>query len=77
MYHGTERAGVGSTIYGLCPGDTFHAQGASYLGVVLEEAGILQWNGKSRGIAWRFVSIPNDGKTLNAQLERKRSGSVT
>ncbi len=47
MYEGTEISGFGSTIYSLCPGDVFHAQGASYLGVVLEEAGLLEWNGVS------------------------------
>src|SRR5687768_2803688 len=36
MYHGTEVPGLGTAIYRLCAGDTFHAQGASYLGVVLE-----------------------------------------
>lgn len=32
-----------------------HAQGASYLGVVLEHVGILEWNGKQRGIRWRIM----------------------
>ncbi len=56
MYEGTEIAGLGSAIYERKPGDTYHAQGASYLGVVLEEAGILQWNNEMKGIAWRMVS---------------------
>jgi len=37
LYEQTERPGLGSTIYGLRPGDTYHAQGASYLGVVLRK----------------------------------------
>ena len=49
MYRGTERTGLGMAIYQLRPGDTFHAQGSSYLGVVLEEVDILDWNGKSWG----------------------------
>ena len=55
LYQGTEALGLGRVIYELKPGDTLHAQGASYLGVVLEELGVLQWNERRRGIQWRIV----------------------
>lgn len=55
LRHGTERAGLGMTILAQKPGDILHAQGASYLGVVLEESGFLEWNGMHHGIAWRLV----------------------
>ena len=45
MYSGTERPGLGTAIYKLRPGDTTHSQGASYLGVILEEVGVFEWNG--------------------------------
>lgn len=51
----TERPGLGTAILAQQPGDTYHAQGASYLGVVLEQAGYFEWNRKQRGIAWRVV----------------------
>lgn len=69
MYHKTERKGLGSSIYELTPGDTFHAQGASYLGVVLEAAGVLEWNGEMRGIQWRIVDLPSDISALAAKLD--------
>jgi hypothetical protein len=71
MYHGTEVAGLGSTIYRLCAGDTFHAQGASYLGVVLEEAGILEWNGRPRGIEWRLSNYPETVEALANALQMR------
>ncbi len=58
MYLGTEIDGLGSFIYKLHSGDILHAQGASYLGVVLEEIGILEWNGNRRGIRWRLIKWP-------------------
>ena len=48
---GTERPGLGTAVLAQQPGDTTHAQGASYLGVVLEQAGYFDWNGKHGGIA--------------------------
>lgn len=68
MYHGTERAGMGCAIYAMCPGDTFHAQGASYLGVVLEEAGVFEWNGRAKGIAWRILGAPAGEQVLHQYL---------
>jgi len=68
MYSGTERAGLGSAIYRLKPGDTFHAQGGSYLGVVLEEVGIFEWNGEKRGICWRIRNRASDVELIEALL---------
>ncbi|OGA47470.1 MAG: hypothetical protein A3G24_14430 [Betaproteobacteria bacterium RIFCSPLOWO2_12_FULL_62_13] len=69
MYRGTEKPGLGSIIYQISRSGTLHAQGASYLGVILEEAGLLEWNGRARGIAWRFVSSPpGDEKALYQRL---------
>jgi hypothetical protein len=76
MYRGTEIAGLGTTIYHLCPGDTLHAQGASYLGVVLDEVGILEWNGKSRGISWRLMSHPKEPGALRTRLSRHPSAAA-
>lgn len=73
MYRGTEIPGLGTTIYHLRPGDTLHAQGASYLGVVLDEVGILEWNGKARGISWRLMVHPKEPGALRARLSRHAS----
>jgi hypothetical protein len=54
LSNGTERNGLGMIILRHKPGEISHAQGASYLGVVLEERGFLEWNGKHRGIEWRL-----------------------
>jgi hypothetical protein len=53
--NGTERTGLGTTILMGKPRDTTHAQGASYLGVVMEECGYFAWNRRRRGIAWRLL----------------------
>ncbi len=52
---GTEKSGLGLAILLKRPKDVTHAQGSSYLGVVFEEANIFLWNGKKKGIHWRFV----------------------
>jgi len=57
MQDGTEEVGLGSSIYAVS-NDTTHGQAASQLGVILEDAGILKWNGRSRNIAWRLRSRP-------------------
>ena len=59
MPKGTEKPGLGMTIFKIRPGDTTHAQASSYLGVVFEELGLTTWNGESRGIEWRL-----NGKVL-------------
>ena len=78
MYRGNEKPGLGLAIYTARPGDTLHAQGASYLGVVLEETGVFEWNGKAKGIAWRFLSRPTSEQALcrqvkNAPIRRRRA----
>lgn len=75
LHEGTEIPGLGSTICRLHPGDIFHAQGASYLGVVLEEAGLLEWNGKALGIKWRIVADRIDDSVVQQSLEKQRAGN--
>jgi hypothetical protein len=55
LWKGTEVDGLGVAIFHLRPGDTHHAQGASYLGVLLEDVGILEWNNKKKGIQWSII----------------------
>ncbi len=54
-----EKDGLGIAILNLTPKDITHAQGASYLGVVLEEIGIFEWNTEIRGIKWRIIKDIN------------------
>lgn len=70
LYSGTEKLGLGTAIYGHRPGDTLHAQGASYLGVVLEEIGVFRWNGMKKGIAWRIEKRVADLEALEALLHQ-------
>ncbi len=67
--NGTEKKGLGVAIYRQKPGDVTHAQGSSYLGVVLESAQLLEWNGAKKGIQWRIIrqinTIDNVRSTLN------------
>ncbi len=67
---GSERAGLGTTILKHRPRDISHAQGASYLGVVMEECGYFEWNGKHLGIAWRLRRLDLDQDALAARLVR-------
>jgi len=53
--NGTENSGLGVAILSQSPGDIEHAQGSSYLGVILYFIGIFDWNGKRRGIKWRII----------------------
>ena len=73
MYWGTEKPGLGMTIFQNRPGDTMHAQGASYLGVVLERVGIFEWNDQKKGIAWRFRNDVDDVKSLERLLKLAES----
>ena len=52
MSNGTEKPGLGMTIFRIRPGDTMSAQASSYLGVVFEHVGLTTWNGKHRSIEW-------------------------
>ena len=54
LSNGTEKIGLGTIILEREDSDVYHAQGSSYLGVVLEERGYFIWNGKHRGIEWRL-----------------------
>ena len=75
---GTEQPGLGTAILNQMPGDTYHAQGASHLGVVLEECGYLEWNGKHRGIAWRLLNNDSSLVTLVARLQgASRTGEMS
>jgi hypothetical protein len=56
---GDETDGLGVAIVRQQPGKISHAQGASYLGVVLEHLGLLEWNDRQRGIEWRIIRQPN------------------
>lgn len=69
--NGTETMGLGMIILFEGKNDIRHAQGASYLGVVLENVGYLKWNGKTRGIEWRLININFDLSTIENQLKRK------
>jgi hypothetical protein len=64
MGRGQEKDGLCTAILDLTPKDITHAQGSSYLGVVLEEVGIFKWNGKKKGIEWRIVKAPASVKKL-------------
>ena len=55
MGEGEEQDGFGMAIMRQQPGNTTHAQGASYLGPIIEQIGLLEWNGRSNGICWRFA----------------------
>ena len=65
---GEEKNGLGVAISRFSPGDVVHAQGSSYLGVVLEEVGVFQWNGVKRGIHWRIMQLPQSVKNLRVLI---------
>lgn len=56
--HDKEADGLGVAIFRQQPRNVSHAQGSSYLGLVLEEIGILEWNNRQRGIEWRIIRKP-------------------
>lgn len=71
LSRGEEKPGFAATILQSYPGDLTRAQGASYLGVMLEELGYFEWNKKSLGIAWRLVSGEINRSTLIDRLSRQ------
>lgn len=71
MPNGTEKPGLGMTIFRIRP-NTMHAQASSYLGVVFEQIGLATWNRKSRGIEWRLNGKVPTGDELAALLARGR-----
>ncbi|OPY62352.1 MAG: hypothetical protein A4E57_04011 [Syntrophorhabdaceae bacterium PtaU1.Bin034] len=71
LWHEEEIDGLGTAILQQQPRNTLHAQGSSYLGVVLEYAGILAWNGKSRGIKWRIIHPVTTLDELRTVMSRR------
>lgn len=67
---GTERVGLGSTIYKFNGKDTKNAQAASYLGPLLESLSVLEWNGLHRGIKWKFLRKIITVQELEDQLSK-------
>jgi hypothetical protein len=65
-----EVMGLGRAILEQGDSSVFHAQGASYLGVVLEECEYLVWNGEHMGIAWRIVDTDFGLERLADRLTR-------
>ena len=69
LHDGSERLGLGTTILKQRQRDVTHAQGASYLGVVMEECHFFEWNGRRRGITWRLVADDISGEAIAASLQ--------
>jgi hypothetical protein len=67
--HGVETDGLGVAILSQQPRNVSHAQGSSYLGVVLEEAGILEWNNRQKGIQWRIIRQVQNLEELREAME--------
>ncbi len=65
---GTEKLGLGTIILEQENSDVSHAQGSSYLGVVLEECGYLAWNEKHTRIKWRLVDTDFSLATIESRL---------
>lgn len=76
--NGTEKMGLGVIILQQENSDVHHAQGASYLGVVLEECRYLDWNGKHYGIQWRLRDDTDYNlDSIQSRLIRFSTSSVT
>jgi len=71
LWHDEEADGLGVAILRQQPRKIEHAQGSSYLGVVLEYAGILEWNKKMRGIEWRIIFQPQNLNELRIVMDKK------
>ncbi len=72
LYRSEETLGLGTALYKISQ-STLYAQGASYLGVVLELGGILEWNGEKRGIHWRLRKWPLTLVAMKTLLESATS----
>lgn len=70
LWRGEEKEGLATSILKYSPGDIAHAQGSSYLGVVLEYVGIFEWNGKKKGIKWRIKELPENLEDLETLLNQ-------
>ncbi len=68
--NGTERRGLGMIILEQPGANVYHAQGSSYLGVVLEESGYLEWNWQHRGIAWKLKDSDFSLITIESRLSK-------
>ena len=67
LWHDEEVDGLGVSILRQQPRNISHAQGSSYLGVVLEQLGILEWNDRHKGIEWRIIrQVPTLNKLRKA-----------
>lgn len=69
--NGTEQTGFGTTIVAQADATVSHAQGASYLGVVLEECGYLEWNQQHVGIEWRIIDTDFSAGELATRLSAR------
>ena len=67
---GAERQGLGTAILDRRLDDVYHAQGAEYLGVILESCGYFEWNSRWHDVAWRLVERDFDADILVARLKR-------
>lgn len=72
-----EMDGLGVAILRQQPGNVSHAQGSSYLGVVLESAGIFEWNNKMKGIEWRIIRQPLSIDELKRTINNKAAQPVS
>lgn len=64
-----ETDGLGVAILRQQPRNVRHAQGSSYLGVVLEDAGLLEWNNRQRRIEWRIIHQAQTVDELRAAID--------
>lgn len=71
LWNGTEKMGLGKLILELEGSNTTHAQGSSYLGVILEECGYFVWNRKHRGIEWRLEDTDFSLDGITSRLKTK------
>ena len=69
--HDKEADGLGVAILRQQRRNISHAQGSSYLGVVLEHVGILEWNNRQRGIQWRIIRQPGTLDDLRETIHMK------
>ena len=69
LHKGSERLGLGRMILEQRPADIYHAQGSSYLGVVMEECGYFEWNGIRRGIEWCLIDSDFSTNTIISKLK--------
>mgnify|MGYP001407209165 CR=1 FL=1 len=67
LHDGKERPGLGMVLWKLRR-DVKHAQGAVYLGVVLEELGFLEWNRRDAPVGWRVIAAGMDKTMLRLSL---------